>query len=188
MRPDRGKSAHRGQVLTRTPPSAVPPPDRSAAFAPVADARTRLLVLGSLPGAQSLRRGEYYAHPQNGFWRLIGAVTGRDLAALPYPARLAALLASRVGLWDVIASAHRPGSLDAAIRDPEPADLAALVARLPDLRAVGFNGRTAAKAGRHALAACGLPLHDLPSSSPAHAGMPFADKARLWSVLAPYLR
>ena len=121
-----------------------------AAFAPVAGPGTRLLILGSLPGEASLRAGQYYAHPQNAFWRLIGAAIGREIAALPYPERLAALAAAGVGLWDVVASAERPGSGDAAIRDPEHADLAGLVARLPALRAVGFNGGTAARLGRAA--------------------------------------
>lgn len=160
---------------------------RSAAFSPLVDARVRVLVLGSLPGAESLRRGQYYAHPQNAFWRLIGAVILRDLVPLPYPQRLDALLAAHVGLWDVIATAVRRGSLDAAIRDPEPADLTALVAGLPDIRAIGFNGRTAAKAGRRSLGASGLALVDLPSSSPAHAGMSFADKRARWVQLADHL-
>ena len=149
--------------------------ERHLAFAPVADARTRVLVLGSLPGAASLAAREYYAHPQNAFWRLIGAVAGCELAALPYPDRLAALLDARIGVWDVIATAARAGSLDAAIRDPEAADL----------RAVAFNGATAARIGRRQLAGLAGPgLFDLPSSSPAHAGMPYAEKLRRWSVLA----
>lgn len=164
-------------------------PERARAFPAVAGPGTRLLILGSLPGAESLRRGQYYAHPRNAFWRLIGAVAGRDLAALPYPARLEALVAARIGLWDVIATAERPGSLDAAIRAPEHADLVGLVARLPELRAIGFNGRTAAKAGRRQLGALpdGPELLDLPSSSPAHAGLSFEAKRARWSALARYL-
>jgi double-stranded uracil-DNA glycosylase len=162
---------------------------RAQAFGPAIDARARVLVLGSLPGAESLRRGEYYAHRQNAFWRLMGAVVGVDLAALPYPARLEALAAARVGLWDVFASAVRPGSGDAAIRDAVHADLAGLVAGLPELRAIGFNGATAAKAGRRQLrpAPGGPALIDLPSSSPAHAGMPYREKLARWSALARYL-
>jgi TDG/mug DNA glycosylase family protein len=153
------------------------------AFAPVVDERTRLLVLGSLPGDASLKAAQYYAHPQNGFWRLIGGVIGRDLAALPYPERLAALTAAGVGLWDVIASAERPGSLDAAIRSPEAADLRGLIAGLPNLTAVAFNGGKAAKDGRRILGeTSGLTLIDLPSSSPAHA-RPLAEKAEAWSIL-----
>ena len=77
------------------------------AFDPVVDARTRLLILGSLPGDASLKAGQYYGHPQNGFWRLIGGVIGVDLVALPYPERLEALKGAGVGLWDVIAEAER---------------------------------------------------------------------------------
>lgn len=161
---------------------------RKAAFAPVVDANTRLLILGSLPGDASLKAGQYYGHPQNAFWRLVGGVIGRDLAALPYPERLGALKAARVGLWDVIATARRPGSLDAAIRGAEAADLRGLVAELPDLRAVAFNGGTAARVGRRALSdAPKVALIDLPSSSPAYT-LPFAEKAAAWAVLAAALQ
>lgn len=161
---------------------------RKAGFDPVVGARTRLLILGSLPGDASLRAGQYYGHPRNAFWRLIGGVIGRDLTTLPYEDRLTALKTAGVGLWDVIASAERPGSLDAAIRRPEAADLRGLVQDLPNLRVVAFNGGKAARLGRAVLAdPPGLALIDLPSSSPAHA-RPFADKAAAWSVLADHLR
>lgn len=157
--------------------------DRKHAFQPVVDARTRLLILGSLPGEASLAAAQYYAHPQNGFWRLIGGVVGADLAALPYAERLEALKAAGVGLWDVIGSAQRSGSLDAAIRSPEAADLRGLAESLPALRAVAFNGATAAKLGRRILASVeGVTLIDLPSSSPAHA-RPLSEKAAVWSIL-----
>lgn len=156
-------------------------------FAPVVDAQTRVLILGSLPGEVSLRAAQYYAHPQNGFWRLVGGVIGRDLAALPYEARLAALREAGVGLWDVVASARRSGSLDSALRDVEQADLKGLIAALPDLRAVAFNGGTAARIGRQILGQGGDPtLIDLPSSSPAYT-MPLNRKAESWAVLSAYL-
>ena len=159
--------------------------NRKVAFDPVVDANTRLLILGSLPGDASLMAAQYYGHPRNAFWRLISGVVGRDLAALPYAERLAALKAAGVGLWDVIASAERPGSLDAAIRAPEAADLRGLVGALPALRAVAFNGGKAAKLGRAVLAdrSEGVALIDLPSSSPAHA-RPFEEKAAAWAALA----
>lgn len=95
------------------------------AFEPFADDRTRLLVLGSLPGDASLKAAQYYAHPQNAFWRLISVAVGRDLHAMAYPERVEALRVAGVGLWDVIASAERAGSLDAAIRSPRPPTCAA---------------------------------------------------------------
>lgn len=162
---------------------------RKAGFDPVVDAKTRLLILGSLPGDASLRAAQYYGHPRNAFWRLIGGVIDQDLADLPYEDRLARLRSAGIGLWDVIASAERPGSLDAAIRRPEAADLRGLVESLPALRVVAFNGGTAARLGRAVLTAPpeGVTLIDLPSSSPAHA-RPFEQKAGAWAALAHALR
>lgn len=161
---------------------------RKAAFPPVVAAHTRVLVLGSLPGDASLAAGRYYAHPRNRFWHLAGAVIGRDdLPELGYDARLDALLAAGIGLWDTIASAQRPGSLDAAIRAAQVAPLADLVATLPALRAVAFNGARSAALGRKALAGMPVALVDLPSSSPAHAAMPFAVKRDLWCKLQHFL-
>ncbi len=160
---------------------------RKASFPPVVDARTRVLVLGSLPGEVSLAKAQYYANPQNQLWRLIGAVIGEDLAALRYEARLARLLKARVGLWDVIATAERAGSLDGAIRAHEPNALAALAGGLPELRAVGFNGGTSARIGRKALEGQGAwTLVPLPSSSPAFT-RPFEEKRAAWMALKPFL-
>lgn len=161
--------------------------DRKASFAPVADERTRLLVLGSLPGEQSLAAAQYYANPQNQFWRLMQAVTGCPLLSLPYDERLEVLLAAGVGLWDVVGSALRPGSLDAAIRDHQPNALPELCANLPALRAVAFNGGKSAKLGMKILAdRADLALIALPSSSPAHA-VRFERKREAWTALSPYL-
>lgn len=147
-----------------------------------------MLVLGSLPGDASLAARQYYAHPQNRFWHLIGAVIGQpDLAALPYALRLSAIAAQGIGLWDVIASARRPGSLDGAIRDARLAPLAHLTSSLPQLHALGFNGVKAAAIGRRALAGTPLALVDLPSSSPAHATLRFAEKRARWMRLKDFL-
>ncbi len=148
-----------------------------------------MLILGSLPGAASLAAQRYYAHPANQFWRLIGSVIDRHLAAMPYDARLVALLESGVGLWDTVASAHRKGSLDTAIRDAEPAPLANLVATLPNLAAVGFNGGTSARIGMRQLAGHqNLALVQLPSSSAAYCRISFEDKRVQWNSLRKYLR
>jgi hypoxanthine-DNA glycosylase len=146
-----------------------------------------VLVLGSLPGEKSLAQQRYYAHPRNRFWHLIGKVIGRELEPLSYDDRLSALLAAKVGLWDTVASARRTGSLDAAIREAEHNPLADLAASLPDLRAVGFNGATSARIGMPQLAGSGLALVPLPSSSPANASIPLAEKEKVWRRLAEFL-
>lgn len=155
-------------------------------FAPVVDQRTRVLVLGSLPGEESLARRQYYGNPRNHFWRLIGAVTGEALEPLPYDERLERLLASGVGLWDTIGAATRRGSLDGNIRGVEANPLAALVDGLPELRAVGFNGGRSASLGLKQLAGRPVALLPLPSSSPAYT-LPFAAKLERWMALRPFL-
>jgi len=157
-------------------------------FPPVTRADTRLLVLGSLPGAVSLAQQRYYAHPQNQFWRLMSRVIGREMVTLDYEARLQALLEAGVGLWDTVAAATRKGSLDADIRLHAASDLAALVDTLPELRAVAFNGGTSARIGRAQLAGMdGFDLVDLPSSSPAYATLSLERKLDAWLRLRAYL-
>jgi hypoxanthine-DNA glycosylase len=161
---------------------------RKSSFPPVVAPDTRVLVLGSLPGEQSLAAGRYYAHPRNRFWHLIGTVIGTDLESLGYEGRLAALRAARVGLWDTVASARRAGSVDAAIRDAAHNPLRELAASLPGLRAVGFNGQASARIGMPQLAESGEALIPLPSSSPANASIPLARKEKLWAALGEFLR
>ena len=136
----------------------------------------------------SLAAPRYYANPRNRFWHLLAEVIDRpDLPLLDYDERLAVLLANGIGLWDAVASAERPGSLDSAIRNAQPAALAEMVATLPQLRAVAFNGRTSAKIASDQLTDAKLELVDLPSSSPAHAAMSFAQKCQVWSGLRQFL-
>ncbi len=158
---------------------------RKASFPPVVDAGTRVLILGSLPGDASLAAGRYYAHPQNQFWRLLSPVVGVDLPALGYDARLAALQSAGIGLWDVVASATRPGSSDAAIRDAAANDVAALIATLPALRLVAFNGGTAWKHGRALVG--DIATLRLPSSSPLHT-IGIAAKQPAWAAIGDWLR
>jgi hypoxanthine-DNA glycosylase len=141
-----------------------------------------LLILGSLPGDASLQAQRYYAHPQNQFWGLLGGAIGEELRALDYPGRLARLAVRGIALWDVVGEARRRGSLDAAMRDVRANPLTAFIATHPRLRAVAFNGGTAARIGRRALSDTTLRLIDLPSSSPAFT-RPFAEKAASWAAL-----
>jgi double-stranded uracil-DNA glycosylase len=149
----------------------------------VSSADARLLVLGSLPGEASLKAQRYYAHPQNQFWRLIGTAIGEDLSALEYEQRLVRLAARGIALWDVVGEARRQGSLDGAIRGAKPNQLRDYAATHPRLGAIAFNGKTAARLGRAALADIqGVQLIDLPSSSPAYT-LGIAEKAKRWNVL-----
>lgn len=155
---------------------------RKRSFPPVTAPDTHILILGSLPGEASLAHGQYYAHPQNKFWKLLGDVIGVDLAGLEYQQRLSMLLDHHIGLWDVIADAHRIGSLDSAIRDHSRNDLMALIDTLPALTTIAFNGGTAAKLGIKALGerAKQYRILPLPSSSPAHATLSYAQKLGEW--------
>ena len=161
---------------------------RKHSFPPVVDADVRLLVLGSLPGERSLAERRYYAHPQNQFWRLMSPAAGRDLVALDYDARLAALLDAHIGLWDVVASAHRTGSADSAIREPEAHDVATLARSLPRLRAIAFNGGTALRHGLRQLGgeAARYEVIALPSSSPLHT-VGLSAKLPAWGALTAFL-
>lgn len=156
-------------------------------FAPAVTPHTRVLILGSLPGVASVQAAQYYAHPRNAFWPIMGTLTGEPLPSLPYDARLARLKAHGIGLWDVLASAQRSGSLDAAIKSPEAADLVGLVKNLPNLKAVGFNGALSAKTGRRILSGLAhLQLIDLPSTSPAHA-ISLSAKTEKWAIIRDFL-
>jgi TDG/mug DNA glycosylase family protein len=146
-----------------------------------------LFILGSLPGDASLATRSYYAHPTNQFWRLLGSAIGEDLQRLSYDERVDRLAHRRIGLWDVIASASRRGSLDQAIREAEHNQVEHLLHNFPDLCAIAFNGTTAAAIGRKLIGEPSphLMLVDLPSSSAANTRT-FAEKAKAWSRLAQF--
>ena len=153
---------------------------------PIARADARLLILGSLPGDASLAAERYYAHPRNHFWSLLEQVLGEPLVDLAYEHRLQVLQHRGIALWDVVDKAQRRGSLDGQMRGIEVRDLAGFARSLPELRAVAFNGATAARHGHRALGTTPLHLIDLPSSSPALT-MPIVTKAERWMALRPFL-
>lgn len=166
---------------------------RVRSFPPVSAPDARVLVLGSMPGEASLAAGEYYAHPRNLFWPIMGVLAGAH-PALPYERRIDVLRASGIALWDVMASCVRPGSLDASIRPASVVanDFAAFLATHPSIAAIFFNGATAETAfRRHALPtlAAAPPMQRLPSTSPAHAALGFEAKLEAWrAALAPVPR
>lgn len=156
---------------------------------PIARTDARLFILGSLPGDASLAARQYYAHPTNQFWRLLSSAFGEDLQALSYEDRLVRLAARGIGLWDVIASANRRGSLDQAIREAEHNRIDHLLHNFPELRAIAFNGSSASVAGRKLIGEPPprLSLIDLPSSSAANTSR-LEEKARGWSTLRQFIR
>ncbi len=155
---------------------------------PLVAANTRLLILGSFPGQRSLQSQQYYAHPQNQFWRLVfeafSAISQRIDCVSSYDNNSNQLLRWGIGVWDVYASCEREGSLDSAIKKPQLNDFASLKARCPQLQAIAHNG---GESYRHApqvqaaLRATGqLNFYKLPSSSPANAAWAFDKKLQVW--------
>lgn len=153
---------------------------------PLLAANTRLVVLGSFPGVASLRAQQYYGHPQNQFWKIMATLLSPNAAEVltkPYGERAQWLLEQGVGLWDVYAACDREGSLDSDIKNAQPNDLQSLRTRCPAMVAIAHNGAESFKHAKHTQA-LGLPVHRLPSTSPANASWSFDRKLVAWqSVL-----
>ena len=160
---------------------------RVRSFAPIADARARVLILGSMPGEASLAAAQYYAHAQNLFWRILGEITGAGPAS-PYAARARALKAHGIALWDVLETCAREGSLDSDIDDATACanDFVSFYRAHPGITQVFFNGAKAeASYRKHVLPTLAPGLGPavntrLPSTSPANASMSRAYKHRIW--------
>ncbi len=152
-------------------------------FPPVADDRATVLILGSMPGKESLRQQQYYAHPHNAFWKIMGELVSA-YPQLPYPQRLQALTNARIALWDVLNRCERKSSLDADIQNETANDFASFFKRHPHITRVFFNGAKAEQSfKRFVLGKQKLPPLEftrLPSTSPAHAGMRYAEKLEEW--------
>ena len=153
--------------------------DGLVGLAPIARRDARLLVLGSFPGVASLQSQQYYAHTRNLFWPILSSLWGTDLLGLPYAQRVAQAQRRGLAIWDVYAACRREGSLDSAIEDAQPNDLAGLVARLPKLAAIAHNGGESARS-MYITRAIGLPVYRLPSTSPANASWLFERKLAAW--------
>lgn len=164
-------------------------------FPPVEPRQARILILGTLPGEESIRRHQYYAHPRNSFWPIMSQLVGAG-PDLPYAVRLRKLKAAGIMLWDVLQAASRSGSADANIhpRRRRPNDISGLLQRHPELRLIAFNGGPAETLfRRHIAPHCRqaltrLALCRLPSTSPAHASRAYHQKLACWrQALGPYL-
>jgi hypoxanthine-DNA glycosylase len=149
---------------------------------PLVSPQTRLVILGSFPGAASLAAQQYYGHPHNHFWPVLQAIwpsSPDNICASSYQIRSAWLLSKGLGLWDVYANCEREGSLDSRIRSPVLNDLASLKTSCPELAAIAHNGGESFKHARHT-ERLGLPVYRLPSTSPANASWSFERKLAAW--------
>jgi hypoxanthine-DNA glycosylase len=157
-------------------------------FPPIASATSRVLILGTMPGKASLRERQYYAHPQNAFWRIAGAIVGFDPAS-PYEIRADLMRAAGIAIWDVLKSCTRQGSLDSDIvpSTAVPNDLPGFLCEHREIRRICFNGAKAdALYARHVrpYLAVGREVHyvRLPSTSPANASVPWPAKLQAWQA------
>jgi len=156
--------------------------DSSTGFPPLAGHDAHVLILGSLPGQRSLQAGQYYAHPQNAFWRIMQEVAGAEGS---YERRCKALVQRGIALWDVLAHSVRLGSMDADIRleSAEANDLVGFLAEYLEIRLICFNGQKAAKLFQRFVGpevTDAMLYETLPSTSPAYASMPYVDKLAKW--------
>ncbi len=162
--------------------------DHARCFPPIASPDARVLILGSMPGRASLAAGQYYAHPRNAFWPIMGCLLDFD-ASRDYPARVDALKVAGIAVWDILDSCHRPGSLDSAIADDSLVanDLPGFLAAHAEIQHVFFNGAKAESCFRRhiklTIAEPQIGFARLPSTSPAHAGLSFARKLEAWRVI-----
>ena len=157
-------------------------------FPPFADKTADKLILGSIPGEESLRRQQYYAHPRNAFWKIMGAILDFD-PAIPYESRISKLLENRIALWDTVHNCHRPGSMDSDIQAEEPNDFEVFFKSCPGIEKVFFNGQAAHRLFIKHTRTMILPeleFHVMPSTSPANAAISFAAKVEAWrKIIAP---
>ena len=155
-------------------------------IAPVFDAQSKILILGSFPSVKSRESAFFYGHPQNRFWKVL---SGLLVCGCPQTIeeKTQMLLAHHIALWDVIASCRIEGSSDSSIRDVVPTDLSVILDRAP-IRAVFCNGQTAFRLyERFQAAQTGLPATLLPSTSPANAAYSVERLMASWKIILPAL-
>ena len=138
---------------------------RQRGFPPVIDEGVTVLILGSFPSPASLAKKQYYGHPQNHFWKLMGALLDAPLYDMPYAQRLPVLLKNGIGLWDVLYQCERAGALDSNIRNAVNNDFRKVIRVAGGLRRVCFNGKTAGDRKSTRLNSSHIPLSRMPSSA-----------------------
>lgn len=159
---------------------------RIYSFPPVIDDNSRVLLLGSAPGVKSLEAQQYYAHPQNAFWKILFSLFNEPFSE-NYDTRLQTALRNGVALWDIIESCERQGSSDSAIRNEIHNPISKLLEEYPNISAVFCNGQKAEKSLKKNLSGdFNLPVILLPSSSPLHT-VPLQNKIESWKIIKNYL-
>jgi len=156
--------------------------DQIHSFPPSAAPNAEILILGSMPGGESLRQKQYYAHPSNAFWKIMGELMGFSMEA-PYAERLDALRKNRIALWDSLKSCRREGSLDSDIKDAVPNDFAEFFEKHPKIKKIVFNGKSAQRLFlkfNAELVPGNIRMTSAPSTSPAHASMTYPQKLAEW--------
>lgn len=154
---------------------------------PITDKNSQVLILGSMPGVESLKQQAYYSHPRNLFWKLIEEITGEEIPS-DYNQKKTLLLENKIAVWDMCKSCIREGSLDNDMSAETPNDLNTFVEEHPNLKVIAFNGKKAAQLfGKHIGSIQGIKLTVLPSTSPANAGVPLETKKEEWNKLKKFL-
>lgn len=160
--------------------------DRIVSFPPIISENSKILILGSAPGVKSLEMQQYYAHPQNQFWKIMFHLFEEEYS-IDYEARTALLIKNNIALWDVIDSCEREGSSDAKIRNEKHNDILQLVTDYPSISSIFSNGQKSSKEAKKMLGADNeIPFHVLPSTSPLHT-INFEKKLEEWEIIKNYL-
>ena len=159
-----------------------------SSFPPIANKDSKILILGSIPGVKSLEMQQYYAHPQNKFWKIICEIFNEEFTT-NYQQRIEILEKHHIALWDVIDTCERKGSLDSEIRNEEANKIEELLQNFPNIKAIFCNGQKSHKNLQKILGKkFRLPIIVLPSTSPAYAGLSYFDKLNLWYIILEKLQ
>ena len=157
-----------------------------SSFPPIINENSKILILGSIPGVKSLEMQQYYAHPQNKFWKIICEIFNEEFTT-NYQQRIEILEKHHIALWDVIDTCERKGSLDSEIRNEEANDIQQLLQNYPSIKAIFCNGQKSFKNLQKIMGKeCAIPIFVLPSTSPLHT-ISFEKKLREWEILKSFL-
>lgn len=158
-----------------------------SSFPPIINKDSKIIILGSIPGAKSLEMQQYYAHPQNKFWKIICKIFNEEFT-IEYAERIEIIEKHHIALWDVIDNCERKGSLDSEIRNEEANKIGELIQNFPNIKAIFCNGQKSHKNLQKILPKdFHLPIVALPSTSPAHASLGYIQKLESWKIILKYL-